>query len=639
MEFVEPKVFLIAESKVDYGQLKEMLSEVGGDTALQWFAKTKEASKSEGELLTEVSGRICYKSFGLGLNPNVTKIRQNSQDYIDNTLSKGDGSIFEHASCTFAFLNVSRVFCYSADTEVLTNEGWRRFDAIDGSEDFATLNPQRFSIEYLPATNYVVKDYDGEMVRIRSTIVDLLITPNHRIFFFDHDKRSKSTRIWKMQEATLLTGRRFKLKTDGLWEAPDIPNMVIDAQVIAAVRTDTGTRYERKYESLVLPFDSYVSFLGYYGAEGNLAHAAGSSYHIVISQNRDSPHYNSIINAITRIGFDPTIYHVSPATKEDSIRIYNYQLYQHLKKFGNQALDKRVPTEVKNASANQIRLYLDAYTKGDGNIHKKNHHQVIYTSSKGMADDLQELVLKAGLSASIRVDDRVGEKHYNEKCGGWVGQTAPNFVVSFRQKTSLQPMVNQRKKAQRNQVKFEHYSGRVYCVSVPPNELLYVRRNGKPVWCGNTHELVRHRTGVAISQESLRYVRPTSLKFWLPPDLQSKSNEIKSIVEDIEKDYRRLESSFEWDKLNFDVKKRITSALRRVLPDGLATSIIWTANHRTIRHVITMRTAEGAEVEIRYVFDKVARMMKEKFPLIYADFEYKELDDKTRSWKPKYVKA
>jgi hypothetical protein len=145
MEFVEPKVFLIAESKIDYGQLKEMLAEVGGDTALQWFAKTKGASKSEGELLTEVSGRICYKSFGIGLNPNVTKIRQNSQDYIDNTLSKGDGSIFEHASCTFAFLNVSRVFCYSADTEVLTSEGWRRFDTIDGSEDFATLNPHRVS--------------------------------------------------------------------------------------------------------------------------------------------------------------------------------------------------------------------------------------------------------------------------------------------------------------------------------------------------------------------------------------------------------------------------------------------------------------------------------------------------------------
>src|SRR5271156_6338395 len=264
MEFVEPEVYLIAESRINFDQLEGMLQSVGEETATNWLARTKEASKSEGELLTEVAGRVCYKSFGVGLNPNVTKIRESSRDYIDNTLSKGDGSIFEHATCTFAFLNVSRVF---------------------------------------------------------------------------------------------------------------------------------------------------------------------------------------------------------------------------------------------------------------------------------------------------------------------------------------------------------------------------------------THELVRHRVGVAISQESLRYVRPTGLGFWLPPELSDKKNQIKTIVENIEKDYRELESTYDWEKMNFDVKKRITSALRRIAPDGMATSIIWTANHRTMRHVITMRTAESAEVEIRYVFDQVAHIMKEKFPLIYGDFESTQLSDGTKSWRQKYNKV
>jgi thymidylate synthase (FAD) len=264
MEFVEPKVFLIAESKIDLDELRSMLASIGEDVAVNWFTKTQKTSSSDGELLTEVAGRICYKSFGLGLNPNVTKIRQNSRDYIENTLSKGDGSIFEHATCTFAFLNVSRVF---------------------------------------------------------------------------------------------------------------------------------------------------------------------------------------------------------------------------------------------------------------------------------------------------------------------------------------------------------------------------------------THELVRHRPGVAISQESLRYVRPTKLRFWLPPELSARKDQFKSMVENIEEGYRDLEKSYDWDTMDFGVKKRVTSALRRLLPDGLATSIIWTANHRTIRHVITMRTSEAAEAEIRFVFDNVARVMKHKFPLIYQDFEYTTLEDQTRSWHPKYVKV
>ena len=71
----------------------------------------------------------------------------------------------------------------------------------------------------------------------------------------------------------------------------------------------------------------------------------------------------------------------------------------------------------------------------------------------------------------------------------------------------------------------------------------------------------------------------------------------------------------------------------------MATNIIWTANHRTLRHVLAQRTAPGAEIEIRIVFDKVGKILKERFPLIYADFTRTELPDGTGSWVPKYVKV
>ena len=71
----------------------------------------------------------------------------------------------------------------------------------------------------------------------------------------------------------------------------------------------------------------------------------------------------------------------------------------------------------------------------------------------------------------------------------------------------------------------------------------------------------------------------------------------------------------------FHVKKEVTSALRRLAPIGLSTDIIWTANARTLRHVIEMRTAEGAEEELRCVFDKVARMMQAEAPGLFQDFD------------------
>jgi thymidylate synthase (FAD) len=154
-----------------------------------------------------------------------------------------------------------------------------------------------------------------------------------------------------------------------------------------------------------------------------------------------------------------------------------------------------------------------------------------------------------------------------------------------------------------------------------------------------THELVRHRAGTAISQESLRYVRPRDIDLWLPPDLKPVSKQFYETIQEITKRYHDLEAQFDWDKMTFEHKKRLTSALRRILPDGIATNIIWTANHRTIRWVIEMRTDPSAEVEIRKVFGKVAEICIKDYPLLYSDFSYKELPDGTRQYIPKFTKV
>ncbi len=154
-----------------------------------------------------------------------------------------------------------------------------------------------------------------------------------------------------------------------------------------------------------------------------------------------------------------------------------------------------------------------------------------------------------------------------------------------------------------------------------------------------THELVRHRAGTAISQESLRYVRPKEVNVWMPPDVEPVSKKFLETVEDIQRHYRELEASFDWDKMTFEQKKRVTSALRRILPDGIATNMIWTANHRTIRWVIEMRTDPSAEIEIRKVFGQVAEICMRDYPLLYSDFSRRTLPDETSQYAPKFSKV
>lgn len=109
MHVVKPKVHVIAESIVVEG-MADMLESVG---APDWAPTPHNpALKSNGEILAEVSGRLCYKSFEVGLNPNVTKVREGTKEYIGNILKQKHGSVLEHASTSVAFIGVSRILTH-----------------------------------------------------------------------------------------------------------------------------------------------------------------------------------------------------------------------------------------------------------------------------------------------------------------------------------------------------------------------------------------------------------------------------------------------------------------------------------------------------------------------------------------------
>lgn len=172
-----------------------------------------------------------------------------------------------------------------------------------------------------------------------------------------------------------------------------------------------------------------------------------------------------------------------------------------------------------------------------------------------------------------------------------------------------------------------------------------------------THELVRHRVGVAISQESLRYVLLDDIGFATPVDLLPEGTPAHllatwnqafflSVVEAEEKvrELTHIAAEAEWWSRNpgaarasqpqsdeawlaywqglpFEAKKKYTSAIRRAAPMGLSTNIGWSANMRTLRHVLELRTDRSAEMEIRMVFSEVGRIALKRWPALFQDFK------------------
>ena len=140
-----------------------------------------------------------------------------------------------------------------------------------------------------------------------------------------------------------------------------------------------------------------------------------------------------------------------------------------------------------------------------------------------------------------------------------------------------------------------------------------------------THELVRHRAGTAFSQTSGRYVRSDEIDMYLPDELAVYPEAVavfQRANEQMEDNLAELVKVTGIETMtNFGLKKRLTSAFRRILGNGQANHIVMTGNHRAWRHIIEMRTSVHAEEEIRVVMGDVAQQLKAKFPTIYGDME------------------
>ena len=145
-----------------------------------------------------------------------------------------------------------------------------------------------------------------------------------------------------------------------------------------------------------------------------------------------------------------------------------------------------------------------------------------------------------------------------------------------------------------------------------------------------THELVRHRAGTAVSQESLRFVRLDELSAYVPTHIKEDERGMEVFVktfEQLEQLQGQLAEIYAIDdEKKFDIKKKLTSAFRRVAPIGLATTIGWSCNMRSLRHVIEHRTDPHAEEEIRVLFGKVFELVSKRYPNLFADYTVEEVD-------------
>ena len=383
--------------------------------------------------------------------------------------------------------------CYDSETEVLTEDGWKYFKDLSFEDRIATLNDNGY-LEYQKPTDIIAEKYKGKMYRLENRGVSLCVTPNHNLYVAKgsyYDWRNNRNRQYSFELTTPETyfGKDKRFKKGCLWDGyePDpvyrIKGYEYDT-LFKANDPNSGTRHyiDKNQEYDIVPF---LKFLGFYVAEGCVSVGSNnkSSGCIAVAYNKLTEE-ELVCDLLDGIGCD---YKQSDYKDNNGAtkRIYDRTLGEWLRKeCGHGAPNKKVPQFIKRLSPKYIEIFLTYLFIGDGQ--KTKTANILSTTSKQLSDDVQELLLKCGYCSRCTIID--AEKKYNNRTshdGLDIEGKHDVYQINWLKLTEIEIDNSKAKKTKSFIEEWINYNGSVYCVSVP-NHIIYIRRNGKGVWCGNS---------------------------------------------------------------------------------------------------------------------------------------------------------
>ena len=383
--------------------------------------------------------------------------------------------------------------CYDSETEVLTKNGWKFFKDLSYEDEIATLNKNGY-LEYQNPTEIIAEHYHGKMYRLENRGISLCVTPNHNLYvakgsYFTGVKGDFQKQYYDFElckpEKYYGKDKRF-LKTCK-WEGIDRYKKykIKGIEYTSPQKANDSNNKQRHYITKDLEFDMipWLRFLGFYIAEGCVTNRKSK-----IRYNEINVYFNPydeielVKKLINEIGFEPNI-----NVDKGVARFSNISLGMWLNEnCGHGAINKKVPKFIKELPSEYIEEFLKYLFIGDG--HKTSTSNILTTISKQLSDDVQELLLKAGYSFRETKRERTGHFGGYGKYGNEIISRHPSYEINWLQLPDIEIDMSKAKKTKTFKEEWINYSGGVYCVTVP-NHIIYIRRNGKGIWCGNSHRL------------------------------------------------------------------------------------------------------------------------------------------------------
>lgn len=407
--------------------------------------------------------------------------------------------------------------CFDKDTEILTRDGFKKYqdviEIVNGQAvpkkeiEVACYNPDNQEMEFYEPISAVLKPYNGDMLHFNGQKMDVMVTPNHRMY-----ASKKTKKGWQPYTDILAKdfskGSFYKFKCDAGWTGDYFDDFI-------------------EIDDKEFPMDLYLKFLGYVVSEGCL-HRRGYNSSISYSQATSSDCYEDMRDTFTKVSkiVGRTLSETTKVVGSGfsayapremwegrvSHRSFCEFLISEIGTNGrSKSIDKRLPRWVFNLPTSKLKILLDALVKADGSEipSKYNSDSIGFrysTVSKQLADDVYELAYRCGYVPNVVVS----EKPYCKE-----------FLVCWSNTNyGNEPNIYNNKKHGGGNIDKVPYNDYVWCLEVP-TDLLIVRRNGKISIQHNckfvqSDSMINPLTLIKVGSSNAdgHYPRPEDLQVW-----------------------------------------------------------------------------------------------------------------------------
>lgn len=371
--------------------------------------------------------------------------------------------------------------CHTPDTEVLTTRGWIPWSDYGWVDPLATMNMATGFLEFQSPLQRHVYDYDGDMVYSSHRRLDFAVTADHRMLV----NKWQRTRDAIDNDLSFVEAGRIgwyaglPAATTG-WVGTELVKVAIDG--------------DREYSG-----DDFAALMGIIVSDGWAGGTTNTTNRVSFCCFRPDRQQQARELA-ARTGFTEQPGRPGVWCRYGAAALAHWLRCNIYASTDLRSRNKRAPDIIKCCTSKQIELFLKFF--GD-QTHDRQHGAQLFTSSKLLADDLQELYLRVGKRASIFVKD--GRE---AQIRGRSIHSDRHFVVTVAEGTQLGLH-------RKHNLDVQRYRGPVYCATVP-NGTLVTRRHGKLLISGNcvgnaTIGAFQTRSWFLWGQHGFRKLSPMSL--------------------------------------------------------------------------------------------------------------------------------